>query len=232
MKLILTITFFTFLIPKISAQNTDINSILKRIRESKEDTNRVLAYVEYGQFLENENLDSAGKYYQKAGQLSDKLNYDTGKFKFRSNYTYILNLQGKFEQGLKLNKESLTIAKRMKHPINIGKSLNNIAASYTYMGNFTEAIKYYQQSADIFEKIGKTEYVPRLYVNIGSAFEHANLFNKSLVYKQKALALARPMNDSLQLADILTNLAGCFFNLKDIKKVWPITRKGWRLHRQ
>ncbi|WP_439585461.1 tetratricopeptide repeat-containing sensor histidine kinase [Dyadobacter bucti] len=214
MKLILGVAFLSFICTQVTAQNGNADAILKKIRQSKEDTNRVLAYIEYGQLLENENLDSAGKYYLLAGKLSDKLGYPTGKFKFRSNYTYILNLQGKFGQGLKLNQESLVIAKGAGDQVNVGKSFANIAASYTYMGNFTEAIKYYQQSADVFEKLGRKEFLPRLYINIGSAFEHANLFSKSLGYKQKALELARPMNDSLQLADILTNLGGCLFNLK------------------
>ncbi|MCF0052974.1 sensor histidine kinase [Dyadobacter sp. LJ53] len=224
MKLIYRTALLIFIYAHASAQSGD--AILKKIRESKEDTNRVLAYIEYGNLLENQNLDSAGKYYLKAEALSQKLNYPTGKFKFRSNYTYILNLQGKFEQGLKLNKESLEIAQKMKHQVNIGKSFANIATSYVYMGNFTEAIKYYQRSADQFEKLGMKEFLPRLYISIGSAFEHANLFNKSLVYKQKALQLARPMKDSLQLADILTNLGGCYFNLKRYKEGLAVYNEG------
>lgn len=224
MKLVYTTALLFFLYAHASAQSAD--AILKKIRESKEDTNRVLAYIEYGQLLENQNLDSAGKYYLKAEALSQKLDYNMGKFKFRSNYTYILNLQGKFDQGLKLNKESFDIARDMKHEVNIGKSLANIATSHVYMGNFTEAIKYYQRSADQFEKLGMKEFLPRLYISIGSAFEHANLFNKSLVYKQKALQLARPMKDSLTLADILTNLGGCYFNLKRYKEGLAVYSEG------
>jgi signal transduction histidine kinase len=218
MKLFLTTVLAVFLNTFVTAQNTDVNAILKRIQASKQDTNRVLAYIEYGQYLENHNLDSAGKYYLKAEALSEQLDYPIGKFKFRSNYTYILNLQGKFEEGLKLNRESLEIAKKINHKVNIGKSLANIATSYTYLGNFTEAIKYYQRSADQFDKLGMKEFLPRLYISIGSAFEHANLFKKSVVYKQKALQLARPMGDSLQLADVLTNIGTCYFNLKRYKE--------------
>ncbi|MBO9615442.1 MAG: sensor histidine kinase [Dyadobacter sp.] len=226
MKLYLRTIFIVLLCTRALAQSPDPNAILKRIQTSKQDTNRVLAYIEYGQYLENQNLDSAAKYYLKADALSEQLNYDTGRFKFRSNYTYILNLQGKFEEGLKLNRESLEIAKRMKHQVNIGKSYANIAASYTYMGNFTEAIKYYQQSASQFDKLGMKEFLPRLYISIGTAFEHANLFNKSVVYKQKALQLARPMKDSLQLTDILTNIGGCYFNLKKYNEALAHFKEG------
>jgi len=230
MKSLLSIIFLLFADVGIHAQttlpNTDGRIILQRIRQSREDSNRVLAYIEYGQLMEGENLDSAGIYYQKAGSLSDKLNYAPGRIRFRTNYTYILNLQGKFAQALKLNKESLEIAKSIDDQIYIGKSLANIGASYSYIGNFTESIKYYQQAADVFQKEGKKEYVPQLYVNIGTAFEHANLFNKSYAYKQKALALARPMGDSLQLADFLTNLGLCLFNLKKYKQSIPYFDEG------
>ncbi|GGM76608.1 two-component sensor histidine kinase [Dyadobacter beijingensis] len=226
MKLYFRTFLLVLLYNQAFAQNPDPAAILKRIQQSRQDTNRVLAYIEYGQYLENQNLDSAGKYYLKADALSEQLNYDLGRFKFRSNYTYILNLQGKFEEGLKLNRESYEIAKRMNHQVNIGKSLNNIAASYTYMGNFTEAIKYYQQAASQFDKLGMKEFLPRLYISIGTAFEHANLFNKSLVYKHKALQLARPMKDSLQLADILTNIGGCYFNLKRYNEALAHFKEG------
>ena len=218
MKLVLIVIIFSLFGIESFAQDPEAAELLKKIRESKADTNRVLAYIEYGRYLEYHNLDSAGKYYQKAGALSNKLNYDTGRFKFRANYTYVLNLQGKFAEGLKLNKENLEISRRMKNSVNIGKSFANIAASCTYMGNYAESIKYYQQSIDVFEKLNIKEHLPHLYVNIGTSFEHANLFRKSLVYKQKALQLARPINDSLQLADILTNLAGCYLNLKNFQQ--------------
>ncbi len=226
MKLYLQALLLVLLSSAAFAQNPDPAAILKRIQASRQDTNRVLAYIEYGQYYENHNLDSAAKFYLKADALSEKLNYDTGRFKFRSNYTYILNLQGKFQEGLKLNRESLEIAKRTNHQVNIGKSLNNIAASYTYMGNFTQAIQYYQQAASQFDKLGMKEFLPRLYISIGTAFEHANLFNKSVVYKQKALQLARPMKDSLQLADILTNIGGCYFNLKKYNEALAHFKEG------
>lgn len=206
--------------------NADRTAVLKQMQQSKADTNRVLAYIKYGQLLEGENLDSAGKYYLLAGALSDRINFAPGKIKFRTNYTYILNLKGKFSQALKLNVECLAISKSTKDQIYIGKSLANIGASYSYLGKFTESIKYYQQAAEIFEKEGRKEYIPQLYSNIGAAFEHANLFSKSFVYKQKALALARPMGDSLQLADLLTNLGLCLYNLKKYEQSIPYFNEG------
>jgi two-component system NarL family sensor kinase len=230
MKSVLSSIFLLFIGIDIQAQttlpNVDRTAVLRQIQQSKADSNRVLAYIKYGQLWEGENLDSAGKYYIKAGALSDKVNYAPGKIRFRTNYTYILNLQGKFTQALKLNEECLDISKGIKDQIYIGKSLANIGTSYSYLGKFTESIKYYQQAADIFDKEGRKEYVPQLYSNIGTAFEHANLFSKSYVYKQKALALARPLGDSLQLADLLTTLGLCLYNLKKYEQSIPYFNEG------
>ncbi|WP_254562463.1 tetratricopeptide repeat-containing sensor histidine kinase [Dyadobacter diqingensis] len=230
MKSVLSSIFLLFIGIDIQAQttlpNVDQATVLRQIQQSKGDSNRVLAYIKYGQLWEGENLDSAGKYYIKAGALSDKINYAPGKIRFRTNYTYILNLQGKFAQALKLNEECLDISKGIKDQIYIGKSLANIGTSYSYLGKFTESIKYYQQAADIFDKEGRKEYAPQLYSNIGTAFEHANLFSKSYVYKQKALALARPLGDSLQLADLLTTLGLCLYNLKKYEQSIPYFNEG------
>ena len=224
-----SILIYTISFAQTTLPNSDRKAILQRIEKSKEDSIRVLAYIEYGQLLEGENLDSAAKYYIKAGELSDKISYPTGRIRFRTNYTYVLNLKGKFAQALKLNLESLAIARSINDQIYIGKAFANIGASYTYLGNFTESIKYYQKAAAIFEKEGKNEYIPQLYSNIGAAFEQANLFSKSYVYKQKALALARPMGDSLQLADLLTNLGLCLFNLKKYQESIPYFNEGLKV---
>jgi two-component system NarL family sensor kinase len=114
----------------------------------------------------------------------------------------------------------------MKHPVNIGKSQANIAPATLIWAISGRRYNTTSRQPASSTNSGMNEFLPRLYISIGSAFEHANLFNKSVVYKQKALQLARPMKDSLQLADILTNIGGSISISKNTTKPWRISSEG------
>src|SRR5882757_9888032 len=89
------------------------DSLLHALRTAKEDTNRVLLFVNIGQQYENNQPDSAEYYYTRAKLLSEKLNYTVGVIKYISNITYILNLQGKTDSSLKLNLYSVELARKI-----------------------------------------------------------------------------------------------------------------------
>src|SRR5689334_19967022 len=89
------------------------DSLLQVLRLTKEDTNRVLLFINVGQQYENNQPDSAAYYYTQAKLLSEKLNYTIGVIKYISNITYILNLQGKTDSSLKLNLYSVELARKI-----------------------------------------------------------------------------------------------------------------------
>ena len=88
-------------------------SLLGQLNDMEQDTNRVLLYISIGQQYENNLPDSAIYYYLQARDLSEQLGYNTGILKYYSNITYVYNSQGKYDEALSLNLQSVELAKEL-----------------------------------------------------------------------------------------------------------------------
>ena len=104
--------------------------ILAEYKSSKMDTTRVLLLINIGQQYEGTNPETAKKYYKEAEALSEKLNYKRGILKFISNFGYVLNMQGKYDESLKLNLKSVQISKEIGDSLALAKCLFNTGTSY------------------------------------------------------------------------------------------------------
>lgn len=188
---------------RISAQ-TEQQRLLKAVQQTR-DTNKVLAYIQYGYWFEQTDLDSAAYYYKKAGTLSDKIHFTNGLLKYYANYTYVLNQQGKHRQSIRLNLEALQLAKQSKLPLAIADCLFNTGSAYNNNGQFEIAIRYYLKAAQQFEQLGREYDLSMVYDNIGGVFTNIGEYDKALPYNLKALRAARQSGDKLQLAKTLIN---------------------------
>ena len=121
MKKILIFLFLLCVCPdKLLAQQfMNKDSLLRLLPNIKKDTNAVLLYINIGQQYENSEPKIAKKYYIKARDLSKQINYPKGIIKFGSNYSYVLNLEGRYDEGLKINLQSLVIARKINDSVSL-----------------------------------------------------------------------------------------------------------------
>lgn len=191
-------------------------TVLKEILGSREDSNRVKAYLEYAFLWENQNLDSAESWYLKAGALSDKINYPLGQLKFRSNYTYVLNQKGDYAESVKRNQECLSIARKYPQLQYVNKSLANLGTSYYYLGKYEESIQFLQQAANGFQRDGQNVMVPAIYSRMGQVMSNAGLSERAFPYNLKALQMQRELPpDTIKLIETLN---GVFINLSSLNR--------------
>src|SRR4051812_36691220 len=121
--------------------NTD--SLRKMINTTADDTNKVNNYIVLGQQYENNIPDSAVYFYRKANQLSTTLNYPVGIIRYINNYTAILNVQGKFDESLKLHQQALALCDKY-HLDNLRiKALMNIGVVYQFKEDYQAAADHY-----------------------------------------------------------------------------------------
>ncbi len=163
------------------AQKKDVaDSLLRQIRAATEDTSRVKAYFDYALVLEDVNLDSAAKYYQLGGTLSKKINYYAGLAHFAKNYSVVLNMQGKFDESMDVNRSLLELATKKEHRQDIAKSLNNIASVFNHRGQYDSAYQYYLQSARLFEQLKDERYLNIIYQNIAIILDNLKQHERAL----------------------------------------------------
>ncbi len=196
-----SIFFFIFISTAAFAQPPQSkDSLLHLIKTLPEDTAKLEVYYQYAFLLEDVNLDSAIGYYKKMEALSKKHNHVKGQLRYASGYSYVLNMQGKFDEGLTVNKEALRLAQEHHLERDMAIIHNNMANNFSFQGQYDSAIVHYLESATRFEKLKiHANYLPTIYQNIGEAFDGTEQHEKAVEYNLKAIRYAQQVNDSVTL---------------------------------
>lgn len=191
--------------------NTD--SLLKLVPSAKEDSNKVFLFINLGQQYESNQPELAKQYYREAGELSRKINFPPGIIKYITNYTFVLNMQGRFDSSLILNKESVGISRQTKDSLNLAKTLFNTGTSYRNMGDYQNAVIYYEEGKKIFARFGNEEtealandILQLLYFSMGQ-------YDRAIEYGEKSAQYLRK-TDNLQALGVTLNNLGLSYDKK------------------
>ena len=205
------------------------DSLLQLVRTTKEDTNKVLLYINIGQQYENNLPDSAAFYYTQAKLLSERLNYTLGIIKYISNITYVLNLQGKLDSSLRLNLYSVELAKKINDRKRRAFGLSNVGTSYLYMERYENAVNYFLQAIRILEELGLQQYLGVLYNNLAILYDKMMQYDKAIQYSGKAIAVSRSLNDSTNLSIALNTMSVPLINSNIPGKAVPYLQESLKI---
>jgi two-component system NarL family sensor kinase len=190
-----------------NAQNaTDIDSLLRLLPAQKEDTGKVLLYIDIGNAYEHNNPDAAASYYRLAGQLSEKLHYNRGTVKYISNYTALLNQKAQFDSSLLLNKKAVTLAGSLHDKIILGKCYGNLGNVYQYMSDYENALLQYEMARRCFEEGGARKFEARVCDAMQNTYRELNQPQKAMELGRRAVAILRNEDEPLSLGMALLNL--------------------------
>jgi len=168
----------------------DKDSLKNAIAQSGNDTGKVNNFITLGQQYENNIPDSAIYYYQQANQLARQLNYPAGIVRYINNYTAMLNVQGKFDESLKLHEEALNIIEKNHLDDLRLKTLMNIGVAYQMKGDFKAAADHYLKSLPAFEQTAPPESLSILYCNLCGLYRTLNQPQKALEFAKRSVAAA------------------------------------------
>ena len=208
------------------------DSLLKVLSLAKEDTNKVLALITTGQYVEYNNLEEAKNYYLQARRLSEKMNYTLGILKYYSNYTAVLNIQSKFDSALVLTKDALQLANRFGNEERIIIAQQNLSATYSYLQDYESALQYLLPSVAYFEKTKNDARLSLIYDNLGVIYRETKQYDKALEFHQKALAIARKSGNSYDIANVLSNLGNAYSSSKRYDSALVIMQDGLGIARK
>ncbi|TNF39707.1 MAG: tetratricopeptide repeat protein [Bacteroidetes bacterium] len=190
MKKILRTMFMLCLVNLSFAQTPmNLDSLLKLLPETKNDTNTVELYINIGQQYETVQPEIAKQYYISAGKLSQKLNYYEGYCKYAANYSAVLNMQGNYDSSLVVNLEALTVAEEWGDKMWITKMYFNIGNVYNYKTEYETALTYYLKVVPYFEETGNKAYLAMIYDVMQTLYQSIRDYPKAILYGEKAMAL-------------------------------------------
>jgi two-component system, NarL family, sensor kinase len=214
----------------ITGLNKD--SIIRLIKSTPDDTIKVDRFIVLGQQYENNVPDSAIYYYKQANELSRKLNYPKGIIRYINNYTAVLNVQGKFDESLKLNEAALALAAKNNLDEYRLKALINIGVVYQFKQDYQAAADHYLKHLPAFEQKADAKSLSIIYGNLCGLYRDLNQFDKNLEFAKKSLASAEESGQPYLLGRAYHNMANAFTALGMPKERQMYLHRAYELGQQ
>jgi tetratricopeptide (TPR) repeat protein len=111
--------------------------------EAKPDTALVDLYLKTGREYEKTNMDSAAFFYRKAGDMSDRIKWAAGQFRFTEEYGNILQMKGLLDSALAVNERGRAIATVLDNENYIANANSHIGNIYFYRDEYTRSLNYH-----------------------------------------------------------------------------------------
>ena len=159
-------------------------------------------YPLLGDYDQREKVSS---YLEDAQKLSDMLNDDSARVILHNYYGLFNYNQGNYGEAATYFYRGLEIAESANSAEQKGMLLNNLGLIYIEIGEPDAAIPLYQQTYAMDSIRGDEKGQMRSLINMAICYQHKDLFDRAFSLNKKALAIARNLNDSLSVVDILNN---------------------------
>lgn len=215
MRILLIIATILFNVLTVHAQLLNKDSLMRLLPQAKEDTNKVHLLYALSDQYETSEPEKAKQYVRQAGDLSRKLNFETGVFKYNRYLAYISAYQSEYDSMLYYSEVVLELGRNKKDTFNIGVSLFNIGEAYKYKSEYEKGLEYTLQAVNMLEGKGYSNIESNLYGGLQGTYLMLKQYDKAIGYGIKSVELARKTDNKGSLVSSLANLANCYTEIKN-----------------
>ncbi|OFX46850.1 MAG: hypothetical protein A2046_17215 [Bacteroidetes bacterium GWA2_30_7] len=224
MNKILLIILIICLFTKSYAQNNEIDSLLKVIKFTKNDSLKVKDLLSLSSLYTDKNLDSAIIFAKQAIEISKKNN---NKKQLSTAYVelgWAIYMMGNYSEALINYFEALKISESINDKKQISNSLGNIGAVYKTMNDLQKAKDYYFKALKIDEELAVKEWIAIDISNLGIIYMEEGDCSKALEFYFKALKINEEMNNKQEISIKLGNIANVYLKLGEAIENQPKTQ--------
>lgn len=199
-------------------QLNQADSLQKAIKDSKEDTNKVILLNKLGIVLRNQgNSLKIESCLREAEGLSKKLHYLKGEADALCELGLFYELQGAYFEALAYQFKSLNLREKIRDKSGISYSIHYIGDIYFSQSELSDkpalktdynkkALEHYFRSLKIAEEINDKRSVANNYNCLGNSFRENKKPDQSLLYYLKAVKNRQEAGDSMYLSQTYTNI--------------------------
>lgn len=182
------------------------DSLWNLIRLNKDDTSKVLLYLDLGLEYELSQPDSAIVVYNLARDLSEKLNYPLGYCRYANAVAYPLEIYGRLDEKDSILWRAVEICRSLGYRRELARKYHSLGISQQMRRNYTASADLYLQGMTIVEEIKDTSMMTAFYNNLGSVFKGLGQNEKAYQYIEKALQVHRARGKKSGIATAQINL--------------------------
>ncbi len=157
-----------------------LDSLLKVLATSKEDTSKAMLLLTLASLYETNNQDSAEYYLQKGKALSEALKFDKGIYYYYQQGTVLSYTKGNYTKALDESNKGLEMARKLKDTLKVITMLNNLGIISAYLGNYQGQLEYALQVKDAVESVKDSSMLSGAYHNLANCYHNLGQFRKAV----------------------------------------------------
>ncbi|MCJ8289759.1 MAG: tetratricopeptide repeat protein [Crocinitomicaceae bacterium] len=184
----------------IVAQNEVIDDLFSKLKDAKEDTNKVILLHDLCWEFGFTDLDSTLKYGKKAISLAKKLTYSDGEAVSRRYIARSYNFYGDYEKAIIQLKKGLATNPALKDQSTRGNLYNDLGNNYDASGDFESASKHFYNSLRIFQKLGREDLLGIAKINLCYFYYNFGDFEEMIKLAKEAEVHLKKIDDPVLVA--------------------------------
>lgn len=181
--------------------------------------------------LSLKNYAQAEVYFREAIKESIHLNYKRGQAISKSFLGTCFEKEGKYENALKYQNESLALFKVIGDSKGLSLVNENLGSIYEDLGDYDLAFEYFKM-AHAFIAGESTVNEVTIINNLGDTKRKKKNYQEALFYTNKALSIAKELGDKHQLSSAHKDLSKTYVFLGDFQKAFTHLRESERLNEE
>jgi tetratricopeptide (TPR) repeat protein len=187
MKFRWAVLSFALILPFTSFGQEHRDSLINVLRNSKDDTSKVMLLLKIADLYETNRQDSSIYYLEQVKALAERLKFKRGIYKYYEQRSIVSFTTGNYVESLNYNSHAQTLAQELGDSSLLSVVLGNAGIVYQYLGEFDKQIDKSLQALAVMEKRKETGRLSAMYHNIGNAYFNLNQYRKGVNYCLLAL---------------------------------------------
>lgn len=211
---------------------TNIDSALRVLRTSPEDTSKAILYQKIAGHYNVTALDSARAYAQQGIALSENLDFDLGRWTNLNTLANYYERKTNYDSAMVYYQKALDIVKANNSTKGFAVVLNNIATVHIRKGEYQTALEYLFDALEAEEKLGNRNGIAQAYNNIGVVYYYTQNFEQTTRYLTMALEIQEELGNFDGLINGYNNVGAIYDYLQQYDDAITSYNKGLDIARQ
>ncbi len=216
----------------LSAQLSNVDSLLKTMPQMPADTHKVLLLDSIGSYYLSQNLDSTPIFAQKGLALAQELDYKKGLIESYNVYGNYYERKTQYDSALYYYNLGLEICRETNSVSGLATILNNLGIVYTRLGKYQKAMELYFEALEAEEKQGNEKGMAEAYNNIGIIYYYLQEVPKTIEYLEKSIEIEERLGHEELLLKGYNNIGALYDYLKDYDKALEFYEKSYSLSKK
>ena len=208
------ITVFLCLSFTIGSAN-ELDSLIKVSKTLPNDTNQINTLNTIASIHLDKEFTKAVFYANKSLELSQKLNYNSGKINSLTILVDANDYLGRYSEEQKLNFQLLELYRKKNDKMGISSSYNNIGIIHYYLSNYELATEFTKKALTLYQELQDSSGISVCYNNLANVYSDKLDYPTSLTYYLKALEIDERAGDESGIALIKGNIGEVYTELKE-----------------